>query len=120
MTADVLRLPLGSGSTIPDRADRDWVTAHELADAAGLSYRRVDYATRTGLLHPLDTRRGSGYPRRYDAAQIDRARTLADLLDAGIGLPTCREVIDDLVGGGQIRIGRLGRITLTYNPGDAA
>lgn len=68
---------------------------------------------------PVNDEPGHGYPRYYDAAQVHRARTLRDLLDAGVSLQTCRRVIDQITYAGQVTVGH---ITFTYNPagGDAA
>lgn len=129
MTADAT--PLFTSFHLPPRAERDWVTSAELVAEAGVTYRRVDYWTRTGLLsalpHPANGSRrlydglvstpetpGSGHLRRYSVDQVARACILRDLLAAGLSLQTCRLIADRIVAGEQVT---LGRITLTYSPG---
>jgi len=87
---------------VPDRTDRDWVTGPELVAEADITYRQADYWTRTGLLTPIDEPTpGSGHLRRYPDDQVDRARALATLLEAGVSLTTCRAVIDEVLATGS-------------------
>jgi DNA-binding transcriptional MerR regulator len=96
------------GTLIPNREDRDWVTTSELVAEASISYRQADYWTRTRLLQPLDEPLpGTGIIRRFDQQQVQRARILADLIDAGIALTTCRLVIDQLQTDGHAHLGAL-------------
>jgi DNA-binding transcriptional MerR regulator len=88
---------LRGGLTLIPRADRDWVTTHELVAEAGISYRQADYWIRTGFLHPDVAHPGHGVPRSLPEDQVPRARTAKALLDAGITLEAVRATIDDLL-----------------------
>jgi MerR family copper efflux transcriptional regulator len=62
----------------------DALTIHEAAETTGWSPRMLRYIERVGLIQPQ--RSGSGY-RLYGAEELQRLRTLRELLDAhGIGL----------------------------------
>lgn len=62
----------------------DALTIHEAALTTGWSPRMLRYVERVGLVEPA--RSGSGY-RLYGPAELQRLRTLRELLDAhGIGL----------------------------------
>ncbi len=62
----------------------DGLTIHEAATTTGWSARMLRYIERVGLVEPR--RSASGY-RLYGAAELQRLRTLRELLDAlGIGL----------------------------------
>jgi len=143
MTGNVLAFPHGSSQGRPAREDRDWVTGPELCTEADITYRQVDYWTRTGLLSTLPARTaaegppdanrwrdpdrnpytpeqpGSGYLRHYPETQIRRAQTIRALLDAGVSLVTCRQVIDQITETGQVRIGAV-TLTLHHSTGDPA
>lgn len=106
-----------AGSALPDRDARDWLTSAELVDESGISWRQLDYWSRTGLLQPIHATPGSGHLRRFEKHQLLRARLLVELLAAGISLHTCRQVIDEFAAAGQVTVGS---ITLTRTGGDAA
>jgi DNA-binding transcriptional MerR regulator len=82
------------------------VTAMAIVQRAGITYRQLDYWTRTGLLHTVarPAYATSGTDRHYPLDQLHRAATLRWLLDAGISLQTCRAVIDDLLTTGSARL----------------
>lgn len=82
------------------------VTAMAIVHRADITYRQLDYWTRTGLLQPLDRppHATSGTNRYYPVAQLHRAATLRWLLNAGIELQTCRRVIDELAATGSARL----------------
>ncbi len=62
----------------------DALTIHEAAETTGWSARMLRYIESAGLVEPQ--RSASGY-RLYGAAELQRLRTLRELLDAhGIGL----------------------------------
>jgi DNA-binding transcriptional MerR regulator len=62
----------------------DALTIHEAAQTTGWSPRMLRYIERVGLIAP--ERSGAGY-RLYGPAQLQRLRTLRELLDRhGIGL----------------------------------
>jgi hypothetical protein len=62
----------------------DELTAPEFLDASGLSYRRLDHWTRLGYLRTDRPCPGSGFARTWPRAEVDVARRLARLADAGI------------------------------------
>ena len=51
-----------------------------------LTYRRVDYMCRVGLIPGQEQRLGSGTQRRFTPAQVRRVRALHRLTDAGLDL----------------------------------
>ena len=62
----------------------DALTIHEAAETTGWSPRMLRYVERVGLIEP--PRSGSGY-RLYGAAELQRLRTLRELLaDHEVGL----------------------------------
>lgn len=114
MNGTVHELPWRSSEQIPTRDARDWVTSQELIDDTGISYRQLDYWTRTGLLTPIDAALpGSGYLRRFPDRELDRARVVHDLLDAGLSLTRIRQVVDEVLEHGHVEIGG---VTITLRP----
>ncbi len=65
--------PIGHQATGPKA-----LTIHEAAETTGWSARMLRYVERTGLVVP--GRSGAGY-RLYGAAELQRLRTLKELLD---------------------------------------
>lgn len=62
------------------------------AEIAGITYRQLDYWTRTGLVAPsLGAANGSGSRRRYSYTDLLELRVIKSLLDAGIRLENVRE-----------------------------
>ena len=62
------------------------------AEIAGISYRQLDYWTRTGLVSPtVAAASGSGSRRRYSYTDLLELRVIKSLLDAGIRLENVRE-----------------------------
>lgn len=53
----------------------------------GISYRQLDYWVRRDFLRPEDASPGSGYARRWPAAELDVARRMGVLTKAGLPLP---------------------------------
>lgn len=97
---NVMRFPY-----TPPEPPAGCVTAMGLIQRTGITYRQMDYWTRTGLLRPLPrVRATSGHPNYYPTAQVHRAATLSWLLNAGLSLQTCRAVIDDLLATGHARL----------------
>ena len=63
------------------------------AGIVGITYRQLDYWTRTGLVRPsLTDAAGSGSRRQYSYRDLLELRVIKNLLDAGIRLETVREV----------------------------
>jgi hypothetical protein len=63
--------------------------------AAGLSYRRLDYWTRTGLLHAVNDAPGSGTPRRWQDGEAAIGALVVRLTDAGLDLQVAFRVARD-------------------------
>jgi DNA-binding transcriptional MerR regulator len=81
------------------------VTSVDLCYRAGITYRQLDYWARTGLLEPtIRPATGSGTQRLYSTHGLHRAATIRWLLDAGIALQTIRQVIDELLESGSVRL----------------
>jgi DNA-binding transcriptional MerR regulator len=95
-----------------------YVTAGALVARAGITYRQLDYWTRTGLLAdlPRPERAGSGFPRYYLTDQVGRATTIRLLLDAGLSLIACRRVVDDLLETGEARLNEAFTLHLPTEP----
>ena len=66
----------------------------EAARIIGITYRQLDYWSRTGLVHPsvADTREYGGR-RRYSYRSLLQMRTIKAILDAGIPLQEARRAI---------------------------
>lgn len=93
--------------------DDAYVTAPYLAQAAGITYRQMDYWTRTGLLESLAVdRSGSGHPRIYSPEQVKRATAVRALLEAGMRLEVVRTIIDELMVVGELT---RGPVTININ-----
>lgn len=106
MTDNILTLPIGPRATIPPREDRDWVTSAELQADAAITYRQLDYWTRTHALHPITEHTpGSGHLRRYHEDQVSRAIALRDLLAVGLNGDVVRRIVDDVLDTGQATVG---------------
>ena len=67
------------------------------ASIVGITYRQLDYWTRTGLVRPsLADAAGSGSRREYSYRDLLELRVIKNLLDAGIKLEAVREVFSYL------------------------
>lgn len=66
-------------------------------NAAGISYRQLDYWARTGLLEPsIRTATGSGSARLYGFQDILVLKIIKRLLDAGVSLQNIRTAVEHL------------------------
>lgn len=74
-----------------ERHSRRSFTAQDVCAVAGITYRQLDYWTRTGHLH-ASADSGAGYDRLWPAGEIRVARATKALLDAGFGLAVAREI----------------------------
>ena len=67
------------------------------ADAAGITYRQLDYWARTGLVEPtVRSAHGSGSQRLYSFRDILVLKLVKRLLDTGISLQQIRTAVDQL------------------------
>jgi DNA-binding transcriptional MerR regulator len=111
MSDNVVELRPNQG--ILPRDERDWVTSHELLTDASITYRQLDYWCRTGLLTTIhNPNPGSGHLRVFPLSQLERARAVRELLDAGMALTVIRDVVDQYAAHGHVVVGG---ITLTRN-----
>ena len=63
----------------------------------GISYRQLDYWTRTGLVRPsVRDARGSGSQRLYSFQDLALLRIIKKLLDTGVSLQQVRKAIGTL------------------------
>lgn len=80
------------------RAVRKAWLSIDLTRATGISYRQLDYWVRTGLIpessHPTS---GSGDVRWFSADDALRCAIAAKLVQAGVGLATVRERIEEFL-----------------------
>ncbi len=61
----------------------------------GITYRQLDYWTRTGLIVPsIQAAVGSGSQRLYSFNDLLQLRIIKNLLDAGMSLQKVREALD--------------------------
>ncbi len=66
-------------------------------DAAGITYRQLDYWARTGLLAPsIRAAKGSGSQRLYSFRDILVLKVVKKLLDAGVSLQQVRTAVGQL------------------------
>nr|WP_239679420.1 MerR family transcriptional regulator [Natronosporangium hydrolyticum] len=66
-------------------------------NAAGISYRQLDYWARTGLVEPsIRAAAGSGSQRLYSFRDLVVLRVVKSLLEAGVSLQNIRRAIDTL------------------------
>lgn len=71
-------------------------SAHEAAEAVGLSYRQVDYLARHQVVTPSIAANGCGTRRRYTPDDLARLRLAAVLLGLGARYPIIRNLLEHL------------------------
>ena len=117
---DSARVPLGLQGTLFDdlpEAERPGGSEQDVGyrgptacNAAGITYRQLDYWARTGLVEPsVREASGSGTQRLYSFRDILVLKIVKKLLDAGISLQNIRTAIATLRDRG---VGDLAQITL--------
>ncbi len=94
MTATVTHLPANWDTDVPP----GFVGSAEFLDRAGITFRRLDYWTRTKLLRIADATPGSGNRRIWAATEIPVAILIRRLSGAGIDIrvagPLARHLLD--------------------------
>ncbi len=81
-------------ATMPDDVGYRGPTA---CNAAGITYRQLDYWARTGLVEPtVRTAGGSGTQRLYSFRDILLLKVIKRLLDAGVSLQQIRTAVHHL------------------------
>lgn len=76
----------------------------QLAAAAHITYRQVDFWTRAGYLRPTDGSPGSGYQRIYPPHELTVARLMAALVHAGLTAASAATHARDLATTGTTHI----------------
>jgi DNA-binding transcriptional MerR regulator len=67
-------------------------TTVDLVAITGVSYRRLDFWTRSGYLRPNNPMPGTGTSRDYPPDEVVVARRMARLVDAGIAIPIAARI----------------------------
>jgi len=93
------------GTNSNDQLPDTYITSHDLARLAGITYRQLDYWTRTGLIHSPNTGANSGTLRIYPRTEIATACLLAQLLHAGLTRRIAHDIARTLLEHGQARLG---------------
>src|SRR5438552_9420389 len=71
----------------------------------GITYRQLDYWTRTGLISPsIKAASGSGSQREYSYEDLVALKTIKRLLDTGVSLQRVREAVSYLQGSSSLRL----------------
>ncbi|MCH9816387.1 MAG: MerR family transcriptional regulator [Actinomycetia bacterium] len=77
-------------------------------NAAGITYRQLDYWARTGLVEPsIRSAAGSGSQRLYAFRDILVLRIVKRLIDAGVSLPNIRAAVSHLAARGDNDIAQI-------------
>lgn len=94
MTADVIDLYPSTHAILP----AGYVNGAQLAAAADVTFRRIDFWTRSGYLHPATKAPGSGHQRLYPAGEVAVVRLMrlltADGLLPNVAVTRARELLD--------------------------
>jgi DNA-binding transcriptional MerR regulator len=70
----------------PPRGEQRTLTAPEVCEISGISYRQLDYWTTRHLLASDATHPGSGNARRFPLAEAEVATDVGELLTMGLAL----------------------------------
>lgn len=82
---------------LPEMDDNAGYRGAVAANAAGISYRQLDYWARTGLVQPtVRGAQGSGSQRLYGFRDILVLKLVKRLLDTGISLQQIRVAVDQI------------------------
>jgi DNA-binding transcriptional MerR regulator len=77
--------------------DKQGYRVPDVCRIVGISYRQLDYWTRTGLIRPsVRDARGSGTQRLYSFQDLALLRIIKKLLDTGVSLQQVRKAIGTL------------------------
>lgn len=81
-----------------ERRARRSYQSPDVCELADITYRQLDYWTRTGLITASGhATTGSGDARWYRDADVVRAAVVSALLKAGLTLAAIRQVIEDIL-----------------------
>lgn len=107
---DTARQPMLFGDPLADLEEGTGYRGPVACEAAGITYRQLDYWARTGLVEPsLRAAAGSGSQRLYSFKDILVLKVVKKLLDTGISLQQVRVAVKQLA---QRGIDDLATITL--------
>ena len=82
---------------LPDLSEDTGYRGPTACNAAGITYRQLDYWARTGLVEPtVRGAKGSGSQRLYSFRDILLLKVIKRLLDAGISLQQIRTAVSHL------------------------
>lgn len=70
----------------------DTMSSNELAELAGVPYRRLDYYVRLGLFGPGPMDLGTGNGRRFTADDLALAKVISAMVDFGVLGPQLNDV----------------------------
>lgn len=108
--ADDARQPMLFGDPLAEIEEGSGYRGPVACEAAGITYRQLDYWARTGLVEPsLRAASGSGTQRLYSFKDVLVLKVVKKLLDTGISLQQVRVAVNQL---SQRGIDDLATITL--------
>lgn len=100
-TNNVLAFPDRIGRHLPE----GHYSSYDLIERAGITFRQLDWWTRTGILNARPrTVHDSGYPREYPAIEVVVACLVKQLLDGQVELRRAAEVARELLDTGTSNI----------------
>lgn len=77
----------------PNDRPEGMLTTPEVADLLGVSFRQLDYWSRTNLIRASVTANGSGSRRFWSAEDVEALTGVADLLSIGMRLGAVRKML---------------------------
>lgn len=78
---------------LADIADDDLFSTPDVCRMAQVSFRQLDYWTRTGTIEPDTPAKGSGSQRRFTGAQVRDVAMIGRLRELGVSLDAIEEVL---------------------------
>jgi hypothetical protein len=89
--------PLRVGTSVPDKQRDGYLTARDVIEATGISYRQLDYWVRTGRINCAETHdQGSGYTRYIPESELPILSDVARLLKAGLTLDAAFDAASEM------------------------
>lgn len=83
-------------SNVTHLPQREGLTASEVLDAVpGLTYRQLDFWSRTGRIQPLPGKHGSGHYHRYTSEQVRVIGRMHRLVMLGFTLDAAHHIATD-------------------------
>lgn len=98
---------MGTVTHLPvhQEAPDGYITGPDLCHQARITYRQLDYWTRTGRLRAINPRPGSGFPHLYPDDEIPVAAHMGALTAAGLGLQAAATTARALARGDPAHLG---------------